>query len=986
MSKSKSPYPDRSDVTVNVNGVKINRRKFVAYAGATTATLAYGPFPDGYAFTTDNSVDRPENAGSSKVPTADVNDLAYHDRYRNKWTWDGVVKTTHTTNCGSSHSCAFNVYTKDGRVVREEQLSHYPQVKKGIPDANPKGCQKGCSYSELMYSKPRVTEPLKRVGERGAGEWEKISWEQALTEIAEKMVAVIKDNDPGSIVLDGGSNAFAVTTGNAMQAFSDLFDAVSLDAGAEVGDEQQGVALTYGDGGGGPSIDDVFYSDLLFIWGGNPTYTQIPTAHFFNEARYNGTKVVCISPDFSPSAVHADLWVPIKPGTDAALALSMCQVMVEEDIYDADLIREQTDLPCLVRMDTGQRLTEADLEKSGSSEQFYQFDSVKSELFKLDTNSLSLGGRVPALEGKYEIETLDGVVTVQPTFVLLKQRLQDYSPAKSGIICDIPAQTIVTLARMMANAKAAMNEGNTGTSKLFHGDLIQRSQILAFVLGGHLGNKGSGFISAPYYFPDGGLDFIKDTNMVKELRWGMVKKYGFSLVKDYLTGKDMHRTMHRLYDDVFGETGFMTNGTLFWNVHGGLMERTMANSDTELQRPLAEYLQEAEDNNWMELSDLKKQTPKVMFHWAGNSLRRVRRANTMRDELWPKLELTVAVDIRLSSTAMYADYVLPVVGPYERTEAYGLFVPTATPYYHSLDAAVENVGKSNDDWHIMCELAKRIEKASRKLDCPSYTTRKGKTRRLDDAYSQVTINGKFKENDAEKMAKHLVENSSNLGGITFDDLKKKGFVRFSSIGSSFAGQAQAGDSPSDDTFTPFTWHTRDKKPWFTITGRVQFLVDHPWYFQEDEHLPRHKSPPLAGGNHPVNLTGGHTRWSIHSMQRTDPLMLRLQRGQPCMWINSDDASQRGIIDGDKVKVWNDEGEFYIMAKVSPLLRPNQAVIYHAWENYQFDGGWGYRNVLASPLKPLELVDDQPFMKRKVLTFQPGMSDRDTRINYSKFKI
>lgn len=983
MSDSDLPVEEAESQLVKTGASGMSRRKFVTYTGATTATLALGSLAKGSAAGGEKAFGMPQELAAANETAKAPTDLPYHDRYRQKWSWDGLVKSTHTTNCGSSHSCAFNVYTKDGVVVREEQLSHYPQVKAGIPDSNPKGCQKGCGYSEFMYSKPRVTEPLKRVGERGDGNWEKISWDQALTEIAEKIVQVIKDNDPGSIVLDAGSDSFANSTGNAMLAFHDLFDAVTLDTGAEVGDEQQGVCLTYGDGAGGPSTDDVFYSDLLFIWGGNPVYTQITNMHFFNEARYNGTKVVCISPDFSPSALHADLWVPIKPGTDAALALSMCQVMIDEDIFDADLVREQTDLPCLIRMDTGRRLSEADLKKSGSVEQFYQYDTVRNKLFKLDANDLALNKRVPALEGEFEVETLTGVVKVCPTFAALKERLQNYTPEKASKICDIPARTIVTLGRMMANAKAATNEGNTGSGKLYHGDLIQRSQILAFVLGGHLGNKGAGFVTAPYYFPDGGYEFIKRSNTVKELRWELIKKHGFTVVKDRLTGKDRHRTAHRLFGDIFEVTRMASNSTLFWNVHGGLMDRTLANSDTELKRPLKDYLQEAEDNNWMELRDLKKQTPKVMFHWAGNSLRRVRRANTVREELWPKLELTVAVDLRLSSTAMYADYVLPVVSPYERSEVFGNFVPSANPYYHILEKAVDNIGQSQDDWYIMCELAKKVEQAARKMNCRTFTARNGRTRHLDNAYAHVTSGGKFKENDAEKMARHMVENSSNLGDISYEELKEKGFVRFSSLGKNPIAQAQAGDSPADDTFTPYTWHTRDKKPWFTITGRVQFLVEQDWYFEEDEHLPRHKTPPLAGGEHPVNLTGGHTRWSIHSMQRTDPLMLRLQRGQPCMWINADDAEDRNVADGELVRVWNDEGEFSIMAKVSPLLRPNQAVIYHAWENYQFEGGMGYRNVLASPLKPLELVGDQPFMERRVIVFQPGMSDRDTRINYAK---
>jgi len=250
-------------------------------------------------------------------------------------------------------------------------------------------------------------------------------------------------------------------------------------------------------------------------------------------------------------------------------------------------------------------------------------------------------------------------------------------------------------------------------------------------------------------------------------------------------------------------------------------------------------------------------------------------------------------------------------------------------------------------------------------------------------YDLITQGGKYTEKDTEKLSKVLIENCSNLGGISWEELKETGFVRYEKLGHHPLASSQASEIKADETITPYTLHTRDKKPWFTQSGRVQFYVDHDWFLHEGEMLPVYKAPPKAGGDYPVALTGGHTRWSIHSMQRTDPIMLRLQRGEPVMWINSDDATQRHIKDGDKVKVWNDVGSFKLMVKVSPSVRPNQAMIFHAWENYQFDGGMGYRNVLATPIKALELASDTPFMKMKFLECQPGMSDRDTRINYEK---
>jgi anaerobic selenocysteine-containing dehydrogenase len=140
-----------------------------------------------------------------------------------------------------------------------------------------------------------------------------------------------------------------------------VLDTPILNVNCEVGDHHPGAMATMGKISFASSGDDLFYSDLILIWGGNPTYTQIPNAHFINEARYHGATVVCIAPDYNASAIHADLWLPVEAGTDAALGLSMSHVIVEEGIYDADFIREQTDLPLLVRTDTQRFVRQADL-------------------------------------------------------------------------------------------------------------------------------------------------------------------------------------------------------------------------------------------------------------------------------------------------------------------------------------------------------------------------------------------------------------------------------------------------------------------------------------------------------------------------------------------------------------------------------------------------------------------------------------------------
>jgi nitrate reductase alpha subunit len=100
------------------------------------------------------------------------------------------------------------------------------------------------------------------------------------------------------------------------------------------------------------------------------------------------------------------------------------------------------------------------------------------------------------------------------------------------------------------------------------------------------------------------------------------------------------------------------------------------------------------------------------------------------------------------------------------------------------------------------------------------------------------------------------------------------------------------DVEPDQTIAPLEHHVRDKVPYPTATRRIQFYLDHPLYEELDEVLPRHKQPPAVGGDFPLVLTGGHTRWSIHAAWRDSETMLRLHRGAPFLLIAAEDAAAR----------------------------------------------------------------------------------------------
>lgn len=182
-----------------------------------------------------------------------------------------MVKGTHTyANCTAA--CAFDLYVKGGIVWREEQASHYPD-NRPRPDFNPRGCQKGACYSELMYNTNRIKYPLKRVGERGEGRWKRISWDEALSEIADQIVETLQAHGPEAIVnsygghlaLEAGASAIAKLR------FIDLIGGSFIDTFGGAGDCCMGATITWGSSNYDGTSDDWFNSDYLILWKFNPS-------------------------------------------------------------------------------------------------------------------------------------------------------------------------------------------------------------------------------------------------------------------------------------------------------------------------------------------------------------------------------------------------------------------------------------------------------------------------------------------------------------------------------------------------------------------------------------------------------------------------------------------------------------------------------------------------------------------------------------------
>lgn len=309
--------------------------------------------------------------------------------YRNRWSFDKMVRSTHGVNC--TGSCSWKVYVKDGVITWESQAVDYPATDPDMPDYEPRGCPRGASFSWYTYSPTRVRYPYARgvlVDMYRAAKQEHgdpvLAW-RSIQEDPEKRLAYVSQRGKGGLVRIDYTEAIEMAAAahvytvrqwgpDRIAGFTVIpaMSQVSYGAGTRFLQSIGGVALsfydwyadlppaspqTFGDQTDVPESGDWYNSSYLMMWGSNIPVTRTPDAHFMVEARYKGTKVVVVSPDFADNTVHADEWLRISPGTDAALAFSMGHVILNEfhvkreEPYFLNYMRKYTDSPFLIELD-----------------------------------------------------------------------------------------------------------------------------------------------------------------------------------------------------------------------------------------------------------------------------------------------------------------------------------------------------------------------------------------------------------------------------------------------------------------------------------------------------------------------------------------------------------------------------------------------------------------------------------------------------------
>lgn len=921
---------------------------------------------------------------------------SWEDVYRDQWTWDRVVKVTHTrVNCISA--CSLDAYVKDNIVWREEQNATYEKAFADTPDFNPRGCPMGCVYSAVMYDPTRVKYPLKRAGKRGEGKWQRISWDQALTEIADRLIDVAIEDGPECIVYDNGTTNLDFGIGSPMEGhlFNQGLGSTTIDSYAGVGDLPVGLIQSWGLYMSEGTSDDWFHSDYILLWIGNPSYTRVPEAHFLWEARYRGAKVVSIAPDFNASTVHADRWLNVRYGTDAALALGMVHVIINEGLYDEDYVKEQTDLPFLVRDDNGKFLRESDVVDGGNDGLFYVWDNTTGRkvnppgTWGSTRQTIALGDLDPELEGSHRIRLKDGRrVTVRPVFELLRKRVNEYPPERVADITGVHANNIRRVAREFAAAKSAMIYSSWGACKHYHSDLFQRGMTYLCALTGNSGGKpGSGIKVSTWWPPPNGVLTGGRLGSPGDVR--LQTEPAPELPIDRISVQELSKMTFAA-----GRQGAATPLIPWLYAHDPKWAEVATRdqyNDPALKRPVKAYIDEALELGWQPISPPLPKRPRFLYFSGPNPLRRWPNPRLIRDSLWASIDTIVTFDFRMSTSGLWSDYVLPGCGYYEKP---GIkYTSTYIPYTIVGDRAVEPLYESKHEWDFALELAKRIQERARERGIEPYTDRQGRVHDLQSLYDEMSADGAYQPGveGEERALDYIMQYSaitrhSELGEGAWGKAAEKGMVKIKHIQPSALAvlfNAVYTDYTEDEPMYSCGWFINMKNPWPTLTGRQQFYIDHDWFQEVGEELLVHKEPLMAGGNYPLRLTGGHTRWSMHSIWRASEDLLRLQRGEPVAYISVPDAEARGINDHDRIRVYNDVGAFEVRAKVSPAAQPGTVIVYHAWEGFQFKDWATQNDVVPGPLKPTNFVGNYGQLHYRMASYTMNHIPKEVAVDIQK---
>lgn len=313
----------------------------------------------------------------------------WEEMYRNRWEYDKRVRSTHGVNC--TGGCSWEVYVKDGIITWELQATDYPLLEPGLPHYEPRGCQRGITFSWYIYSPLRVKYPYIRgvladlwreararhedpvsawasiveneesrrsyQKARGKGGLRRTSWDEVLELVAAASIYTAKKHGPDRVIGFSPIPAMSMLSYAAGTRFLQLFGGTVLSFYDWYADFPPASPEVWGEKTDVGESADWYNSKFIVAMGANLNMTRTPDVHYVAEARNNGAKLVVFSPDFSQVSKYADWWLPVNAGQDGAFWMAVNHVILKEFHVDrevpyfTDYLKRFSDAPFLIELE-----------------------------------------------------------------------------------------------------------------------------------------------------------------------------------------------------------------------------------------------------------------------------------------------------------------------------------------------------------------------------------------------------------------------------------------------------------------------------------------------------------------------------------------------------------------------------------------------------------------------------------------------------------
>lgn len=625
---------DNVDLDVTKQGIK--RRTFVTASAALAATAAVG-------------------AGGLSLTGCSPSDEEA----------TGVVSGAdgQTVHLASGYNCAYCFLkgtVKDGKVVSVE-----PGDLPYRPEAN-NACGRCMAYpSKVQDENARVMYPMKRTGERGSGEFEQISWDEAIETIAEKLNAVLAKNPRAASfwVMTGNMLSLAwqspIRMAHCLGASTWAMEAIMGDHGESVG-----MTMTCGDPAPGHDGGDYVNSNYLLFFAANKVDSAAPVARHIAEARRQGAKLVVVDPRMSSTAAIADQWVPIKPGTDSALMLAMMKIIFENNLEDATYLANYSCAPLLVRDDTGEYI-------HPSEGTFAAWDTATDAMVEIKPEDA--GGPDDQTSGPESTLALTGSFTVDgvachPTLDDLKAQAQTWPLDRASEVTGVDAAVIEQIALEYARAKPAALMVTQGSNRCTYTYAASRAGVTLATVCGYIGKSGGGAgreqIGVPIQTSGDAVNFASAGSLFND--------------GEYYDIGEGSETFGLWLEGILGPYG-----------------------------PRADEYEAAgifKSSEFYDAAITGDPTPVDFLYIAtSNFINNSPDANKVINEVFPAIDFIVTADPFHTWTTKYSDIVLPVTSYWENWD-----VGTDGPYVRLNQPNIPRMGECLSDTEIMSLLAKKV--------------------------------------------------------------------------------------------------------------------------------------------------------------------------------------------------------------------------------------------------------------------------------------